>query len=147
MPALRPALTIAAWNALSRLTGFGRVVVVTAVLGATFLGNTYQQANLLSTVLFELLAAGLLSVPLVPALVARPAESNRLLGSLWGLSLASLGALAVLIALLGRPIMGLLTSAAPPEVAARQSALGAFLLWSWRSGQWPFGGQEAGGTL
>lgn len=127
--ALRPAVTIAAWNAVSRVTGFARVLAVTAVLGATFLGNTYQQSNLVSTVLFELLAAGLLSVPLVPALVARPDQADRLLGALWGLSLAVLGGLALLIALLGRPLMAALTSAAPADVSARQTALGAFLLW------------------
>ena len=127
--ALRPAATIAAWNAVSRLTGFVRVLAVTAALGATYLGNTYQQANLVSTVLFELLAAGLLTVPLVPALVARPEKATRLLGALWGLSLAILGALALLLALLGRPLMGALTSAAPELVSDRQTALGAFLMW------------------
>ena len=129
MPALRPALTIAAWNATSRITGFARVLTLTAVLGATFLGNTYQQSNLVSTVLFELLAAGLLTVPLVPALVARPAEAPRLLGALWGMSLVVLGALALCIALLSRPLMAALTAAAPAAVGERQTALGAFLLW------------------
>ena len=127
--ALRPAVTIAAWNAVSRLTGFARVLTVTAVLGATFLGNTYQQSNLVSTVLFELLAAGLLTVPLVPALVARPDQAARLLGALWGLSLAVLGGLALLLAALGRPLMAALTSAAPAEVSDQQTAVGAFLLW------------------
>ena len=127
--ALRPAATIAAWNAVSRITGFARVLAVTAVLGATFLGNTYQQSNLVSTLLFELLAAGLLTVPLVPALVARPDQASRLLGALWGLSLAVLGGLAVLLALLGRPLMAALTSAAPAHVSEQQTALGAFLLW------------------
>lgn len=124
-----PVLTIAGWNAVSRITGFARVVTVGAVLGATFLGNAYQQSNLVSTVLFEVLAAGLLSVPLVPALVARPAEARRLVSSLWGLSLVTLGGLALLLALLGRPLMTFLTAAAPAEVAARQVELGAFLLW------------------
>ncbi len=127
--ALRPAVTIAAWNAVSRVTGFARVLAVTAVLGATFLGNTYQQSNLVSTVLFELLAAGLLTVPLVPALVARPQDAARLLGALWGLSLVVLGAVAVLLAALGRPVMAALTAAAPSEISEQQTALGAFLLW------------------
>lgn len=102
---------------------------MTAVLGATFLGNTYQQANLVSTVLFELLAAGLLTVPLVPALVARPASAPRLLGALWGMSLLILGGLALGLALLSRPLMAALTAAAPSEISQRQTALGAVLLW------------------
>ena len=130
MPAsLRPALTIAAWNAVSRVTGFARVLTLTAVLGATFLGNTYQQSNLVSTVLFELLVAGLLTVPLVPALVARPDDAPRLLGALWGISLAVLGTLALALAVLGRPVMAALTAAAPAAVSEQQTALGAFLLW------------------
>lgn len=102
---------------------------MTAVLGATFLGNTYQQSNLVSTLLFELLAAGLLTVPLVPALVARPQNAEKLLGALWGLSLLVLGGLALLLAVFGRPVMEVLTSAAPLHVAERQAVLGAFLLW------------------
>jgi putative peptidoglycan lipid II flippase len=105
------------------------VLAVTAALGATFLGNTYQQSNLVSTVLFELLAAGLLTVPLVPALVARPQAAAGLLGALWGMSLLILGLLALLLAAFGRPVMAVLTAAAPPAVASRQVALGAFLLW------------------
>lgn len=128
-PALRPALTIAAWNTVSRATGFARVLTVTGVLGATFLGNTYQQSNLVSTLLFELLAAGLLTVPLVPALVARPDEAGSLLRALWGLSLLVLGVLALVVAVAGRPVMAALTSAAPAEVGEQQILLGAFLLW------------------
>ena len=124
-----PMLTIAGWNAVSRATGFLRVLSVTAVLGATFLGNAYQQANLVSTVLFEVLAAGLLSVPLVPALVARPESAARTVSALWGLSLAVLGGLALLLGLLGAPLMRLLTSAAPAAEAELQVALGSFLLW------------------
>lgn len=126
---LTPELTIAGWNALSRATGFVRVLSVSAVLGATFLGSAYQQANLTSTVLFEVLAAGVLSVPLVPALVARPEQAARTISALWGLSLAVLGALALLLALLGGPLMRVLTSAAPPAAAERQIQLGSFLLW------------------
>ena len=47
-----------------------RVLAVGGALGTTFLGNTYQTANLVSNVLFELLAAGMLSSVLVPTFVA-----------------------------------------------------------------------------
>ena len=45
----------------ARITGLLRVVAVGGALGTTYLGNTYQSANLVSNLLFELLAAGILS--------------------------------------------------------------------------------------
>ncbi|MDQ4098170.1 MAG: murein biosynthesis integral membrane protein MurJ, partial [Actinomycetota bacterium] len=57
---------VTAGNLASRVTGFLRVLAIGLVLGTTFAGNTYQTANLVSNVLFELLAAGLLSSVLVP---------------------------------------------------------------------------------
>lgn len=134
-PAARAALTISAWNAVSRLTGFVRVLAVGAALGATFLGNTYHSANLVSTLTFELLAAGLLSAPLVPAFVrlldsGRHDETERLAGSLLGLSLAVLGTLTLVLGLAGHTVMRLLTAGVDdPDVRAAEVRLGAFLLW------------------
>lgn len=131
----RAALTISAWNGLSRLTGFVRVLAVGAALGTTFLGNTYQSANLVSTLTFELLVAGLLSAPLVPAFVAlldrgRPDEAEDLAGTLLGLSLVGLGTLVVVLGLAGHGVMRLLTAGVDdPSVRAREVRLGAFLLW------------------
>lgn len=131
----RPALTISAWNAVSRATGFVRVLAVGAALGTTFLGNTYQSANLVSTLLFELLAAGLVSAPLVPAFVAlldrgRDEEAERLAGALLGPVLAALAVLAVVLAFAGRDVMRLLTVGVD-DAAVREAELrlGAFLLW------------------
>ena len=57
-PALgRAAATISGLTAAARVTGFIRVLVATAVLGTTFLGNTYQAANGVPNVVFELFAA------------------------------------------------------------------------------------------
>src|ERR671916_1705437 len=86
---LRATVHVTAGNLVSRLTGFVRAVVVAAVLGATFLGNTYQTANLVSNFLFELLAAGLLSSVLVPPFVrlldeARDDEARDVAGAILG---------------------------------------------------------------
>src|SRR3989442_15478440 len=94
---LRTTAPITAWNLVSRLTGFVRVIAIGAALGTTFLGNTYQSSNLVSNILFELLAAGLLSSVLVPTFVARVAKGKReeaepLAGALRGAPLAGLGA-------------------------------------------------------
>jgi putative peptidoglycan lipid II flippase len=131
----RAALTISAWNAVSRVTGFVRVLAMGAALGATYLGNTFHSANLVSTVTFELLAAGLLSAPLVPAFVSlldrgRQSEAERLAGTLLGLSLAALGVLALALALAGHGVMRLLTAGVDdPAVRDQQVRLGAFFLW------------------
>src|SRR5204862_3613292 len=66
---LRSTAAITAGNVASRVTGFVRVLAVAAALGTTFLGNTYQTSNLVSNILFELLAAGILSSVLVPTFV------------------------------------------------------------------------------
>ncbi len=132
--ATRAAATISAWNALSRATGLVRVVSVAAALGTTFLGNTYQSANLVSNVLFDLLAAGLLSAPLLPLVVGlldeeRRAEADRLLGALLGISALVLGAVALIGAVAGRGVMSMLLAGAPDAIRPDAARLGAFLLW------------------
>jgi putative peptidoglycan lipid II flippase len=132
---LRSSAPITAWNLVSRITGFARVLVVGGALGATFLGNTYQSANLVSNLLFELLAAGILSAVLVPAFVARMVEDDRqsavdLAGRVLGVLLAGLAVVVVVGVALAPWIMRLLTSTVTdPEVRQAQIDLGAFLLW------------------
>jgi peptidoglycan biosynthesis protein MviN/MurJ (putative lipid II flippase) len=53
-----PRGQVTAGNIAARVTGLLRVVAVGGALGTTYLGNTYQSANLVSNLLFELLAAG-----------------------------------------------------------------------------------------
>lgn len=118
----------------SRLTGLLRVLAVAGALGTTFLGNTYQSANLVSNLLFELLAAGLLSSVLVPAFVGflaqgRRSDAETLAGALLGVALVALS-LVVVVGLALRPwVMGVLTMAvADAAVRAEEIRLGSFLL-------------------
>jgi len=132
---LRSTASITAGNVVSRITGFVRVIAVGAALGTTFLGNTYQTSNLVSNILFELLAAGLLSSVLVPTFVrfidaGERKDAEHVAGAVLGVCLAVLG--TVLAAgLVFRPlIMRLLTVAvSDPEVRRQEVALGSFLLW------------------
>ena len=133
VPGARSQVT--AGNVAARVTGLLRVLAVGGALGATFLGNTYQTANLVSNLLFELLAAGILSSVLVPPFVAlidkdRREDAQRLAGAVLGLALAVLGAVT-LAGLLARPwIMRALTVAVPDAVVRHaEIRLGAFLLW------------------
>lgn len=130
----RSAVVVTAGNVASRLTGLLRVVVVGVVLGTTFLGNTYQGANLVSNVLFELLMAGMLASVLVPPLarsIARGcrADAERLAGAVLGIALAA-AAVVSIAGILGRPwIMRALTvTVEDPGIRRQQIATGSYLL-------------------
>jgi putative peptidoglycan lipid II flippase len=131
----RSTLTITAGNTVSRLTGFMRVLAVGAALGTTFLGNTYQSSNVVSNLLFEILAAGLLSAPLVPAFVGLlgrgdKAGAERLAGSLLGWALLGLGVVVVAGMVGSSAVMRLLTiGVADGGVREAQVRLGSFFLW------------------
>lgn len=130
----RATFTITAWNAVSRATGFVRVVAMGAALGATSLGDAYQSANLVSNILFELLAGGMLSSVLVPTFVelvdaGRRDDATRLAGALLGRALATLG-IVVAVGVAAAPwIMRALTIGVEAQtVREEQVHLGAFLL-------------------
>lgn len=130
----RSTATQTVLTAISRLTGFARIVLVAAVLGTTFLGNTYQSANTIPNIVFELFAAGALQAVLVPALVARldrgdEAGAERLAGSVLGFTMAGLAALAVIGAVAAPWIMRLLVSGVDDAaVRADQVRLGTVFL-------------------
>lgn len=131
---VRRAAGITAWNIAARLTGFVRVILVGGALGATFLGNTYQSANVVSNVLFELLAAGMLGAVLVPAIVGRLASGTRadarfLAGAVLGRALVLLTPVVVVGVLAAPWLMRALSAGvADSGVRADQIRLGSFLL-------------------
>jgi putative peptidoglycan lipid II flippase len=119
---------------VSRLTGLGRVLVATAVLGTTFLGNTYQVANTVPNVLFELFAAGALHAVLVPTLVQAldrdgRAGVERVAGGVLGAVLAGLGVLTAIAMALSPVVMRVLASGVDdPAVRDAQILLGTVFL-------------------
>jgi putative peptidoglycan lipid II flippase len=119
--------------AVSRGFGGLRVLVIAAVLGTTYLGNTFQSSNTVSNVAFELLAAGALSAVLVPTFVRRLEQSlddaELLAGELLGLTVVVLGAVAAVGIVAAPWIAELLTAAVDdPAVATEQQELSTFLL-------------------
>jgi len=120
--------------AASRVIGFARVLAIAAILGTTYLGNTFTSSNYVSNVLFELLAAGALSAVLVPTLVdllARPdqPEAERLAGSVLGRALVALGVVTVVGVVAAPWLARLLASGVDdPTIAAQQENLATFLL-------------------
>jgi putative peptidoglycan lipid II flippase len=130
----RAAFVTSLVTALSRVIGFGRVLVVTAILGTTYLGNTYLGANSLSNVAFELLAAGALSAVLVPTFVRMLARGEddglrRLVGGLATVVALGLGVVSVL-AIVAAPRIGEALAAGAPDTATEdaQRELGTFLV-------------------
>ncbi|MEA2828945.1 MAG: putative peptidoglycan lipid flippase [Actinomycetota bacterium] len=129
-----PTAQVTAGNVVSRATGLLRVLAIGGALGATFLGNVYQTANLVSNLLFELLAAGMLSSVLVPPFVAlldsdRRDDAEHLAGALLGMTLAVMAVVTV-AGLVARPwIMRALTVTVPDaDVRQAEIRLGSFLL-------------------
>ena len=132
--AARDTGTVAALTLVARITGFVRVLVVAAVLGTTFLGNTYQTANTVPNIVFELVAAGVLSAVLLPTLVRLldgpdPAEAEHVARSVLGLAAAALALLAVVGIVLAPQVMRALLSGVPAGPARDdQVRVGSLLL-------------------
>jgi putative peptidoglycan lipid II flippase len=103
------ALLISVLTLLSRLAGFGRTVVLTNAVGADSTGDTYQAANSVPNIVFEVVAGGALASLVVPMLAGGIAAGDReqvrrTASALLGWTLLVLVPLALLLALLARPI-------------------------------------------
>jgi putative peptidoglycan lipid II flippase len=130
----RGAAAITLATALSRVTGFVRVVVVAGAMGTTYLANTYQTANTAPNVVFELVAAGVLTSIFVPTFVeylvrGRSEEGWEAGNALASVALVFLGGLALLLAFAAPGVMRLLTiGVEDPVLREREVELGATLL-------------------
>ena len=130
----RSTATISALTLVSRLTGFVRMFVLAAVVGTNFLGNTYQMANSVPNLVFELFAAGALQAVLVPELIQVAArhgrEEGRRVASLVLGGLLAVFGVAVVVGVLVAPLAArALYAAAPAGVAGDQAWLGTVFLW------------------
>jgi putative peptidoglycan lipid II flippase len=109
----RGAALVTALTAISRVTGFLRVVAVAAAMGTTFLANTYQTANTAPNLIFELVAAGVLTSVFVPTFVEHLVKGDRdrswqAANALSSVALVGLVAVAVAVALFAPLIMRVL---------------------------------------
>ena len=130
----RSTAAMTALTAVSRVTGFVRILVVAAVLGTTYLGNTYQTANTVPNLLFELFAAGVLQAALIPTLVelldgGRRDDAERVAGSVLGLAAVVLAGLAA-VGMLAAPVImrALVAGVSDPAVRQDQVELGTVFL-------------------
>lgn len=132
-PTAGATTAVTLWNLLSRLTGFARVLAMGAALGTTALGDTYQAANLVSNILFELLAGGMLSAVLVAAFVQRlgrdgPDAAAQLAARVLALAVAVLGVVAALTMVAAPAVMRALTAGVDDASRDARVELGAFIL-------------------
>lgn len=130
----RDARVMAVFTVVSRATGFVRLVVVAAVLGTSYLGNTYESANTIPNILFELFAAGVLQSVLIPIMVDAvdhsPEDAERTAGVILGAMLALLAAVVAAGIVAGSWVMGMLVSGVEDAaIRAAEVQLGTFLLW------------------
>jgi len=130
----RAAKRMSVATAASRGIGFVRVWVIAAVLGTTYLGNTYQSSNSVSNILFELVAAGALSAVLVPTFAEHfrrddQAEAERLASGVLGFALLVMGVVAALGMIFAPAIARLMSSGNPNHLIEQQQVeLSTFLL-------------------
>lgn len=129
----RSAVGMGAAAAASRVLGGVRVLVVAAVLGTTFLGDTFEAANTFPTIVFELLAAGALSAVLVPTFVdlfarGEDDEARERAGGLLGLALVVLSALAV-VGMITAPWLAQVLTGASDAPAEQQELATTLLRW------------------
>ncbi len=100
---------IAALTLLARIAGFARVLVFASSVRARGVGEVYQSVNALPNVLFEIAAGGVLAAVAVPLIAHRlgagdRASADRLADALLSWALVILIPLAVLLAVLARPL-------------------------------------------
>ena len=130
----RNSLSVAKWTLVSRVSGFARALLVAAVLGPTYLGNTFQATNTLPNLTFELLTGSLIASLLVPALVshvdgARRDDVERVAGGFLGAALIGFGVVVVLGVLAGPLLLALLSSTVEDASTAQaQERVGLLLL-------------------
>lgn len=125
---------VAVLTIASRILGFGRWLVQSATVGPTITGDAYATANLLPNVLYEVVAGGALAGVVVPLLAAPIAnrlreEVDAVASALLTWAVTLLVPLGIAMALLARPIAGLLPIPADvPDPAAAQEVAAYFLI-------------------
>ncbi|MEN0130025.1 MAG: lipid II flippase MurJ [Brevundimonas sp.] len=122
------AAMIAAVTVLSRVLGFGRWMAQAAAVGSGAIGDSYNSANLLPNVLFEVAVGGALAGALVPLLAGPIARVDRrevdaTVSGAVGWTLLILVPLAGLLAGLSGPLASLLAG----DDAAQRSTIQFFV--------------------
>ena len=132
-PLARSMVAMTVLTAISRVTGFVLFVVVAAVLGYGYLANTYQTANTIPNVVYELVVAGVVQAVLIPSLVSRldrgeQREAEHVAGAVLGLATVCLGVVALVGVVVAPWIARILFSGGDPALHHQQVRTGTILL-------------------
>jgi putative peptidoglycan lipid II flippase len=131
---LSDSVSGALWTGVSRVSGLIETIAVGAILGATYLGNTFQAVNSLPNIVYyQLLAGSLFASLLVPLLVRHVdsgdrVQAQRLVKGFLGILLVIALLVSALLLAASPLIMRLLTlGVSNPETKAAQSHVGRVL--------------------
>lgn len=126
----RPAAIVAVGTIAARVTGLGRLLTLTYALGVTEtrLADTFNIANSLPNILYELILGGVLASVFIPLVVdaLRDERGRERVGALVGTAVAVLFAFSALAALASPFIVRLFTFRAG-AASGSQGALATFL--------------------
>jgi putative peptidoglycan lipid II flippase len=133
LPLARPAAVMAVGTAFSRLTGLGRVIALAVALGIaeSRLADSYNIANTLPNVLYELVLGGVLTSVFIPVLVEQLRtrshdEAWEAVSALVSVSLAVLVGLTLVAVLAAPVVIDLFTARVSGPQAAQQHDLATF---------------------
>jgi putative peptidoglycan lipid II flippase len=129
----RSSATVAAWTLVSRATGLLRVVVIGAVLGPTFLANTFLATNNVPNLMYGVVAGPVLALVVVPAIVRTLLERGEAASVLHvrrlsGLLVIASGAVALLLMPISLVLGWALTLGVPAADQGRARLIAVVLL-------------------
>ncbi|RRR99640.1 murein biosynthesis integral membrane protein MurJ [Glycomyces terrestris] len=105
---VRSSLLMGAGSLVSRITGFGRTVVISAAIGAGLLGNSYTTAQYFPQMIYELVLGGVFASIIMPLFV-KAHKNDADGGDAFAQRLLTLAALvlgaAALLVTLGAPLI------------------------------------------
>jgi peptidoglycan biosynthesis protein MviN/MurJ (putative lipid II flippase) len=129
----RRSAVVAGWTLVSRVTGLLRVVVIGAVLGPTFLANTFLAANTVPQMVYSMVAGPVLALVVVPSLVRALIDRGTAACALHvrrlsGLLLTASGAVALAMVPVSLGLGWLLTAGVPEADRGRAVVVAVVLL-------------------
>jgi putative peptidoglycan lipid II flippase len=131
----RPAAVMAVGTALSRITGLGRLAALVYALGVTEsrLADSYNIANTMPNILYELVLGGVLTSVFIPVVVEqlrtkRPKEADEAISAMATTALALLVVLSAATVVAAPWVIKLFTSRLSGPEAAQQQQLATYFL-------------------
>jgi putative peptidoglycan lipid II flippase len=125
----RSAAIVALGTALSRISGFVKLAVIVSVLGSTRLNDTYNIANNLPNVVYELLLGGVLTATLMRVFVEHlDRDDDEAVSAVWTVAIGAMLVVTVAGIIAAPAIVRIFSVRLHGPDAARQQAVATGLL-------------------